>query len=65
MSRKDSDKEKLWNAAMTAYEPLKWNEFKCPSCGGVATVGTMLNTTTAECHACGLRVRKGAIRCPV
>lgn len=62
MSRKESDKEKLWNAGIKASEPLKWKEFKCPCCGGVATIGTYMSLTTAECHACGLMMKRGVKR---
>lgn len=55
-------KEGLWEEGIKYKEPLKYAEFKCPRCRGVATVGTFNGLTTVECHACGLKRTKGSAR---
>lgn len=48
----------LLKAAKKAVEPLKLKEFRCPMCGGVASVGWKCGVLRAECHACGLRAKE-------
>lgn len=59
MSRK---KTELWAEAAKHKQPLKYAEFKCPACGGIATIATFQNLTVVECHACGAKIRKEANR---
>lgn len=46
---------KLMEEAKKHLAPLKFVEFKCPICGGIATVNKFMGVITAECHACSCR----------
>lgn len=50
------DRKLLFNVAKNYIEPLKHSEFKCPICGGIATVCVEYDKLIAECHAEGLSV---------
>lgn len=52
---KVEDRKLLMGVAKNYIEPLKHIEFKCPICGGVASVGIEYDTLIAECHAEGLK----------
>lgn len=54
MNRKEQ-KNRLLKEGLKHKEPLKFNEFTCPLCGGIATTGTVSLKTRVECHACGTR----------
>lgn len=38
--------------------PVRLKEFKCPVCGGVASVVCRDSVLRAECHACGIWVEE-------
>ena len=52
MKRTDADREVLRKVGKKNYKPLKHEEFKCPLCKGVASVGMEANVLRIECHAC-------------
>ncbi|MDO4486071.1 MAG: hypothetical protein Q4C46_05675 [Bacillota bacterium] len=52
---KATAKKALLERAKREFEPLKFKEFKCPVCGGIATVSCIDGSFVTECHACGLR----------
>ena len=52
MKRTDADKEKLRELGKKNFDALKHTEFKCPICGGIATVCLESGSIRSECHAC-------------
>lgn len=52
MSKREN-KNKLMTSAKKHLKPLKFEEFKCPLCKGVASVSCKFGVIRAECHACG------------
>lgn len=54
-----NDRELLLKVGLGYLKPLKYTEFKCPICGGIATVSRFNQVTTAECYACDTRAWKG------
>lgn len=65
LSRKEESGESkrkqrlLLKEGLKHLKPLKYKEFKCPICGGMASVSCFNSVVAAECHACGLRAWKG------
>lgn len=53
MSRKAKE-ETLMRAAKEVFRPLKFTEFRCPHCGGVAAVHCLNEVLHAECYGCGV-----------
>lgn len=54
MKKKRNDeqvKKMLLGVGRKYVEPLKHVEFKCPYCGGIATVCIRYDKIIAECHA--------------
>ena len=57
---KEQVRKMLLGVGRKYVEPLKHSEFKCPICGGVATVCVEYDKLIAECHAEGLSVSQRA-----
>lgn len=51
-TRKES-REMLLKAGEENFKPLIHNEFKCPVCGGIASVSVVTRIMRSECHSCG------------
>lgn len=52
---KVEDMKLLMGVGKKHIEPLKHAEFKCPICGGIATVYVQYDTLIVECHAENLK----------
>ena len=52
---KEQVRKMLLGVGRKYIEPLKHAEFKCPICGGVATVYVQYDTLIVECHAENLK----------
>lgn len=52
---KVEDMKLLMGVGKKYIKPLKHAEFKCPICGGVATVCVQYDTLIVECHAENLK----------
>ena len=52
---KKEARKKLLEEGLKHRKALVHEEYICPICGGIATIGTFENITTAECHACGIK----------
>lgn len=48
---KEQVRKMLLGVGRKYVEPLKHVEFKCPYCGGIATVHIRYDKIIAECHA--------------
>lgn len=50
--------KKLLQEGLRRLIPLKYVEFACPVCGGIATVNRMGDIIIVECHACGRKAKE-------
>lgn len=52
---KKKERDLLIREGLKHRKDLTHEEYICPICGGIASIGTLKNITTIECHACGIR----------
>ena len=53
-----AEKKALLREGLKHKKNLVHSEFKCPICGGIATVATENFGTRVECHACAAWVEE-------